>query len=257
MPKASGHSKALSEALRYSVLGGGKRIRPILVLASCEAAGGDPKKAMSAACAIELIHSYSLVHDDLPCMDNDDERRGKPSCHKKFGEATALLAGDALLTLAFQILAMNASKNSATDAKRCLEASGIIAYSAGISGMVGGQAIDLEFQGKEADLPTLDYIHTHKTGALIAASTRVGAHLAGASPQKIEALFQYGKSLGLLFQIIDDLLDGDGYAKIVGTSETRENAQVHLKNAKKHLKIFGSKANRLLEIADAVYERKN
>ena len=238
--------------MRYAVLSGGKRIRPILTLAACEAVGGREKDAMPAACAIELIHSYSLIHDDLPCMDDDDIRRGKPSCHKKFGEALALLAGDALLTLAFQVLSSADPKNS----KGHLEITRGIAEATGGSGMIGGQVVDIETQGKEIELPTLEYINTHKTGALIAVSLRSGALAGGGTTHQVRALTRYGQYAGLLFQIVDDILDGEGYAKSIGIPEAREEAKRLCGRAKDTLKIFGKKGEPLARIADFVLQRK-
>ncbi|MBI3315446.1 MAG: polyprenyl synthetase family protein, partial [Candidatus Omnitrophica bacterium] len=181
LPKVKEHPSVLHEAMRYAVLSGGKRVRPVLVLAACAAVGGDEKKAMPAACAVEFIHNYSLVHDDMPCMDDDSLRRGTPTCHKKYGEDTALLVGDALLTLAFRVLSEPSGTETPGEMKRRLQVISLIAEASGTHGMVGGQAVDMEFQGKEMDLPTLEYINTHKSGALIAVSTRVGALLGGGS----------------------------------------------------------------------------
>lgn len=252
LPQKTERPSSLHEAMRYAVLLGGKRIRPILTLAACEAVGGKEKDVLPAACAIELIHGYSLIHDDLPCMDDDDVRRGKPSCHKKFGEALALLAGDALLTLAFQVLSSQDPKNS----KRDLEITRRIAEAIGSSGMIGGQVIDLEAQDKEVDLPTLEYINTHKTGALIAVSLRSGALAGGGTTKQVEALVRYGRYAGLLFQIVDDILDGEGYAKSIGISEAREEAKRLCECAKKTLRPFGKKAQVLHEIADFILNRK-
>jgi len=251
LPKKSERPSSLHEAMRYAVLSGGKRIRPILALASCNAVGGKEKDVLPSACAIELIHSYSLIHDDLPCMDDDDTRRGKPSCHKKFGEALALLAGDALLTLAFQVLSSQDPKNS----KRNLEITRGVAEAVGSSGMIGGQVADLEAQGKEVDLPTLEYINIHKTGALIAVSLKCGALAGGGTAQEVQALMRYGQYAGLLFQIVDDILDGEGYAKSIGISEAREEAKRLCGRAKDTLKIFGKKGEPLARIADFVLKR--
>ena len=237
--------------MRYAVLLGGKRIRPILNLAACEVVGGKDKEAVAAACAIELIHSYSLIHDDLPCMDDDDTRRGRPSCHKKFGEATALLAGDALLTLAFGILAGSSSKNP----KNQIQAARWIADAAGSLGMIGGQVADCQAQGGEIDIPTIDYINTHKTGSLIAVACRAGAALGGGSKKQVEFLYGYGKCVGLLFQIVDDILDGEGYAELVGIPEARQEAERLCARAKETLKIFGKKGEPLARIADFVSKR--
>ena len=236
--------------MRYAVLSGGKRIRPIFTLAACEAVGGRTADALEAACAFELIHSYSLVHDDLPCMDNDAVRRGKPSCHAKFGEVTALLAGDALLTLAFQIL-------SRACGKRQLQAIEWTAGAIGHRGMVGGQALDMEFQQKEPDLPTLEYINTHKSGALIAACLRVGAYLGGGSPAQVRSLHRYGQYVGLLFQIVDDIMDEQGYARAIGVRGAREEAASLLAKAKRELLPFGKKGLFLEKVADFVVTRKN
>jgi geranylgeranyl diphosphate synthase type II len=234
----------LAKAVRYALFAGGKRVRPILVLAACEAVGGKEKDAMPAACALELIHNYSLVHDDLPCMDDDDVRRGKPTCHIKFGEATALLAGDALLTLAFEVMA---------DTK--LEAVRLLAQAAGSQGMVGGQQVDMDFQGKEMDLPTVQYINTHKTGDLIAVSFRLGAILGGGKPAQIKNLYEAGKCAGLLFQIVDDILDKEGYATVIGLPEAKIQAQRLREKAKKHLKPLGRKADILAKIIDFIADR--
>ena len=255
LPKKSEHSAVLREAMRYAVFSGGKRVRPVLALAACEAVGGNEKKVMAAACAIELIHSYSLVHDDLPCMDDDDLRRGQPTCHKKFGEATALLAGDALLTLAFKILTATDGSDSMKNLKKQLMATGLIAEAAGHLGMVGGQTVDLEFQNKEADLPTIEYINIHKTGALIAVSTRVGAYLGGGSPKQVEALYLYGKYVGFLFQIVDDIMDREGYARAIGVPEAKKEAESLLIKAKETLKFLGPKSAILNQIADFVLTR--
>lgn len=251
LPKKSERPASLHEAMRYAVLLGGKRIRPILTLAACEAVGGKEKDALPAACAIELIHGYSLIHDDLPCMDDDDTRRGRPSCHKKFGEVLTLLAGDALLTLAFRVLSSKNPKNL----KRNLEITRRIAEAAGSSGMIGGQVAEIEAQGKDIDLPTLEYINTHKTGALIAVSLECGALAAGGTAQEMQALTRYGKYTGLLFQIVDDILDGEGYAELIGVPEARQEAERLCGRAKETLKIFGKKGEPLAQIADFVRQR--
>jgi geranylgeranyl diphosphate synthase, type II len=250
LPKESALPAELSKAMRYAVLSGGKRIRPIFALAACEAVGGKAAQVMDAACALEFIHSYSLVHDDLPCMDNDMTRRGKPSCHAKFGQVTALLAGDALLTLAFHVL-------SAADRPRGVVAAHWIAEHAGHLGMVGGQALDMEFKDKEPDLPMLEYINTHKSGALIAVSAKVGAYLGGGNRRQVEALYRYGKAVGLLFQIVDDIMDQQGYAKVIGVREAREEASLLLSKAKRELSSFGVKGRLLARIAEYAVTRKN
>lgn len=256
LPKERDYPPALHAAMRYAVFSGGKRIRPILTLAACEVVGGDTRQVIPAACALELIHSYSLVHDDLPCMDNDEWRRGKPTCFKKFGEHTAVLAGDALLTLAFKILASPVGKKSSKESDRRFHVIALIADAIGSKGMVGGQAVDMEFQRKEPDLPTMEYINTQKTGALIAVSLKVGAVLGGGSSRQVDALYQYGRHLGLLFQIVDDILDKEGYARAVGISEAYGQAQHLHRKALLSLSFFGTKATGLRQIADFVLKRK-
>ncbi len=247
----------LHRAMRYAVFSGGKRIRPILTLAACQAVGGNPKEAMPAACAIELIHNYSLVHDDLPCMDDDNVRRGRPTCHKKFGEVTALLAGDALLTLAFGVLSSSNGYHDAKGAQRRLLAARMVAEAVGTRGMVGGQAVDIEFQNKEVDLPTIEYINTHKSGALIVASLKVGALLGGGTQKQIKALTQYGRYVGLVFQIVDDILDREGYAKVIGRPEAIKEAKSLVEKAKTQIRIFGSKGVFLHKIADFILMRNH
>ena len=257
LPKKNNQSPALHQAMRYAVMSGGKRIRPILALAACEAVGGDEKKTLAAACALEFIHSYSLVHDDLPCMDNDTLRRGKPTCHVKFGEATSLLAGDALLTLAFKVLTLNDVSAKIKDIKKQLETVHWIAEAIGVRGMVGGQALEMEFQGKEMDLPTAEYVNAHKSGALIAVSLRAGACLGGGTPREVDALYRYGKHIGLLFQLVDDIMDTQGYVQVIGLKETKRKAESLLKTAKESLVPFGEKGGRLRDLAGFILNRKN
>lgn len=257
LPKESDYPPGVHKAMRYSVLPGGKRVRPIFVLAACEAVGGKEKKVLPAACAIELIHNYSLIHDDLPCMDDDDTRRGQPTCHRQFGEATALLAGDALLTLAFRILSDPGDSKNPGELKIRMETTHFIAEAIGTRGMVGGQQVDMEFQAKEADLPTIEYINTHKTGSLIAASVRAGAYLGGGNLKQVRALHRYGQCTGLLFQIVDDILDQEGYAKAIGVHEARKEAERVLFRAKKELRVLGSRGAVLARLADFVLERKH
>lgn len=196
----------LIEAMEYSLFAGGKRLRPALVLGSAELLGGDIQKVMPSACAIEMIHTYSLIHDDLPALDNDDFRRGKPTLHKVYGEAVALLAGDGLLTLAFELLA------STGNAEVVVE----VAHSAGVNGMVGGQYLDIQSEGKVISINTLQEIHRKKTGALICVSLRCGALLSNASLERLNAITEYGKHLGLAFQIVDDILNVTGDEKTLG-----------------------------------------
>jgi geranylgeranyl diphosphate synthase type II len=212
-------------AVRYSLMAGGKRLRPILCLAGCEAAGGEPDDALPAACALEMIHTYSLIHDDLPAMDDDDLRRGRPTCHKAFDEATAILAGDALLTLAFAILADIGSKSGASEAARRLSLIRRLAAAAGIGGMVEGQMRDIASEGVQLDLEGLTALHQMKTGALIEASVWCGGASAGAGSAVLERLSRYGRHIGLAFQVVDDILNVEGdpmkLGKAVGTDAMR------------------------------------
>ena len=193
----------LGAAMRYAVLGGGKRLRPLLVLAACEAVGGDRNAAIRAACAVELIHAYSLVHDDMPCMDNDVLRRGKPTVHVQFGEAQAMLAGDAMQALAFEVLTPEEGMAPALQARLCA----LLARAAGFAGMAGGQAIDLASIGQSLDEPTLRDMHRRKTGMLLQASVMMGAACGKASAATLAALNDYGAAIGLAFQVVDDILD--------------------------------------------------
>ncbi len=227
LPVADRLPSELHASMRYSVFAGGKRIRPILLMAACDAVGGDSTKALPAACAIEMIHSYSLIHDDLPAMDDDDLRRGQPTNHKVYGEATAILAGDALLTEAF-ILLSNRDVWEGIPAESCQEVTHLLAKNAGSRGMVGGQVVDMDSEDKLIDLPTLEYIHTHKTGALILASIEAGAIIGGASAEQRSALRHYGEAAGLAFQVADDILDivadQSELGKNVGSDQQRGKA---------------------------------
>lgn len=207
--------KKLVDSMEYSLMAGGKRIRPKLVLEFCRACGGNPENALAFACAIEMIHTYSLIHDDLPCMDNDDMRRGRPSNHCAFGEDAALLAGDALLTLAFEtVLSKKAVK--ATSPKAAADAGRLLASFAGVSGMVGGQFIDLSIEGKKVDAQILKKMYDKKTGALLKASCMLGCIAAGADEEKLKAAEEFGGKLGLVFQIIDDVLDVVSTTEVLG-----------------------------------------
>jgi geranylgeranyl diphosphate synthase, type II len=209
----------LRAAMQYSLLAPGKRLRPMLALMAAEACAGEPNKAISAACAVEMVHAYSLIHDDLPAMDNDDLRRGRPTCHRKFNEALAILAGDALLTLAFQILAQGI-RPPETAAACC----GVLAQAAGACNLVGGQADDLRGFGPGAGLEALESIHLRKTGALIRASLQLGAMAVGADSGQLAALDQFGRALGLAFQITDDLLDVRGEESRTGKRVGKDSA---------------------------------
>lgn len=206
LPDKNNLQKTVVEAMEYSLKAGGKRIRPVLVLEFCRVCGGDINKALPFACAIEMSHTYSLIHDDLPCMDDDDFRRGRPSNHVVFGEAMATLAGDALLTRAFEImLAPETVKNVGAD--KAVKAAACLADNLGVYGMVGGQVIDLESENKIVGQDVLDNMHKLKTGALITACAEIGCIIAGASEDKIKAAVNYAKAIGLAFQIVDDILD--------------------------------------------------
>lgn len=214
-PVAAGLEKSVVDAARYSLFAGGKRLRPILCLASAEVVGGSLDTVMPVAAALEMIHTYSLIHDDLPAMDNDDYRRGQPTNHKVFGEAIAILAGDALLTEAFDFIAAIGA-NGRFKAEEILNVIRIVVKAAGYRGMIGGQVIDLESEGRDVDITTVEYMHIRKTGALISASLEVGAILGGGTEQEVAALKRYGHHLGLAFQITDDLLDLEGEAEVMG-----------------------------------------
>jgi geranylgeranyl diphosphate synthase type II len=222
LPPETQRPETLHKAMRYSVFAGGKRLRPVLVIAGAEAVGGTAERVMPTACALEMIHTYSLVHDDLPAMDNDDFRRGVPTNHKVFGEAIAILAGDALLTLAFRLVADNV-RSADLGAIQAVVAD--VADAAGHAGMVAGQVADLEAEGRQVGADTLDYIHVHKTGALIRTSLRVGAMLCGATPEQVRALSVAGADLGLAFQIVDDILDVVASSEELGKTAGKDQIQ--------------------------------
>lgn len=249
LPKASQYPPLVHEAMRYAVFPGGKRFRPVLTLAACEAAGGKVEDALVPAASLEFIHCYSLVHDDLPALDNDDERRGKPTCHKKFGEAMGILAGDGLLNLAFQILPQAGSP------EKVVKLLDEISTSAGTYGMIGGQVADLTITGSQLNIPKMDYISSHKTGKLIKASVVSGAIAAGASKEAVAKMLKYGECIGLAFQMIDDVLDGDGYLKITKPSEIRSKVRDLIAHAKREIKFFGKKAEKLQMLADYLLDR--
>lgn len=221
LPPGDAYPSGLNTAMRYSVFAGGKRLRPILTVAAAEAAGGGIEAVLPAACAIELIHTYSLIHDDLPAMDNDDYRRGKLTSHRVYGEAAAILAGDALLTFAFDLLARPAGP---ADPGKILAVVREVSTAAGPAGLVGGQMMDIASEGKTVDAETLLYIHTRKTGALFRAAVRTGAILGGASPDLLEQLTRYAEQLGLCFQITDDILDASGDAAKLGKRVQKDDA---------------------------------
>ena len=262
------------EAMRYSLMAGGKRLRPILCLAAAEAVGGRAEDALRAACSLEMIHTYSLIHDDLPAIDNDDRRRGKPTCHLAFDEATAIFAGDALMTLAFQILASTEITNELL-ASKWLKVIHTIALAAGYKGMLEGQTRDMAAEGASINLDDLNYIYSLKTGALIEASVCSGAILGRVSSQQIEQLNIYSKSIGLAYQIIDDILNVKGnsavtgkavgtdnirqkstYPSIMGIDKSKEIAQKLVNRALQSLDYFDNRSDPLRAIARYVIERK-
>lgn len=267
---------SVHKAMRYSVFAGGKRVRPILMLAACQAVGGDIDRAIPAACAMEMIHTYSLIHDDLPAMDDDDFRRGNPTNHKVFGEAIAILAGDALLTEAFKLVS-DPRFAGGSEPAALLAVIHEIANCAGSYGMVGGQVIDMESEGcQDIDLATVQYIHTHKTGALIKASVVAGALLGGAAGGELAAITRYGEAAGLAFQIADDILDIEGtteeigkdagsdqargkatYPAVMGLVAAKEEARLMMDEALKSLEPFGAEADPLREIARYIVQRRN
>lgn len=249
IPLSKTKPKLLHKAMRYSVFPGGKRIRPILTIASFEACGGKGNSILPVACGIELIHSYTLIHDDLPCMDNDDYRRGKLTCHKKFNEAIALLAGDALLTLGFQLLSESGNADIVKDASVAM----------GSCGVIGGQITDIEKTRSEIENNKrgLDYITSHKTGFLFASAVRAGGILKGVGNKKIQNLANFGRYIGFTFQLVDDLIDEDGYVKIYGVGHVRKMAKLLTERAKAQLGIFGKKASNLSAMADLILKRKS
>ena len=272
LPPAATHPASLHQAMRYAALDGGKRIRPTLVYASGQAVGSRRETLDAPACAIELIHAYSLVHDDLPAMDDDDLRRGKPSCHKAFGEAVAILAGDALQSLAFHVLSRD---NPGTDAATRLRMIETLALAAGSRGMAGGQTIDLEAAGRQLDIAELEDMHIHKTGALIRASVVLGALTAPElEDSTLERLDHYAKCIGLAFQIRDDILDVEGethtlgkrigadqtldkstYPALIGLEASRQRASELNEEAQDSLSRLGTEADPLRKISLYIVER--
>lgn len=275
VPPAKQFPPAVHEAMRYSLFAGGKRVRPILAIAAAEALGARTPGLLTLAGSLELIHTYSLIHDDLPAMDDDDLRRGRPTCHKAYGEAIAILAGDGLLNMAFEVLS-DPRRTKAVSAKRLLSIIREISTASGVFGMVGGQVVDMESEGKDVDFPTLEYIHTHKTGALLRASVRVGALYAGAGKRQYAALSRYGELVGLAFQIADDILDLTGtqeeigkdvgsdlkkgkktFPAFYGLEESRRRAHEVADKAVHSLREFDRKADPLRELAKYIVQRVN
>jgi geranylgeranyl diphosphate synthase type II len=271
LPKASTKPATIHQAMRYSLFAGGKRLRPILCLAAAEACGGLTNSALPLACALECIHTYSLIHDDLPSMDNDDFRRGRATCHKVYGDGIAILAGDALLTIAFEIAAA-AEGWSRYDLREIFRE---ISIAAGSRKLIAGQVADLEGEGKKLNLTQLRYIHENKTAALLTTSVRLGAMSANATPTKLRAISEFGYALGLAFQVIDDILDvtqtseklGKSagkdaaaqkatYPAVLGLEKSRREAGRLTRRAHDALRPLGRKADRLHEIANYLLERE-
>jgi farnesyl diphosphate synthase len=275
LPSSEIAPQRLHEAMRYAVMGGGKRVRALLAHAAGELCGAKPEHMESAAAAVELIHAYSLVHDDMPCMDDDDLRRGKPSCHKQYDDATALLVGDALQSLAFQILS---APGLYTSSQRQLEMVQLLALASGSRGMAGGQAIDLDSVGKNLNQTELEYMHIQKTGALIRAAALLGANSADDSIEmdKVRAIDAYAQSIGLAFQVVDDILDAEAdtttlgktagkdaytnkptYVTILGLKRARELADELHASARDAVNDFGTSAQRLIELAQYITQRNS
>ena len=263
--------ESLRDAMRYSLLAGGKRLRPILCLAACELVGGSSELAMPTAVALEMIHTMSLIHDDLPAMDNDDLRRGRPTNHKVYGDAMAILAGDALLSRSFEMVAV---RSPHVPADRLLRVVGELALVSGAPGLVGGQVVDLESEGQAVDLETLEYIHLHKTAALLRACVVTGALIGGARDDQLQAMRTYANGIGLAFQIIDDILDVTAssevlgktagkdlladkttYPKLLGLDASRAKALQLVRESKAALDPWRDKAAPLLALADYVASR--
>ncbi len=275
IPIEDSYPSSLYKAMRYSLFAGGKRIRPVLTLAAGEAVGGEGDEALPLACGIEMIHTYSLIHDDLPAMDDDDLRRGKPTCHKVFGEGLAILAGDALLTLAFQVMGDISLYPEHVDPLRVLEAVSKVAEAAGPLGMAGGQVMDLKMEGSmEGSEEALQWIHLHKTAAMVAVSLRAGALVAGGREELVEALGRYGRFVGLAFQVVDDILGYEGdphklgkpvgrdiqrgkltYPALYGLEMSRAKARELVEAGVAALAPLGDKAWFLRELAYHVVER--
>lgn len=273
LPEETSYPESIHKSMLYSVLAGGKRLRPILLIASAESVGGYRKDVLPFAVATEYIHTYTLIHDDLPALDNDDLRRGKPTNHKVFGEAIAILAGDALLTQAFYLMT-NSSLMNVIPPERLLQATHDMTSAIGTAGMIGGQVVDIESEGKTIDDETLEYIHVYKTGRLIKACIRAGAILSQANENQLEALSNYGAQIGLAFQIVDDILDITAdqsllgkdvgsdldkgkatYPALYGLDESRKKAGNLVEEGISYLDIFDDRAEPLREIGKFFLQR--
>ena len=274
LPPETAWPQTLHKAMRYSLLAGGKRIRPLLVQCACEAVAGPADESLPFACAVEMAHTFSLIHDDLPAMDNDDLRRGKPTSHKVFGEAIAILAGDALLARAFHLLSHGAPADPVRLARR-MQSAAILGEAVGALGLIGGQVEDMACEGREVSAETLERIHRCKTGALLQASVRGGALLGGAGASDLEALTRYGSALGLAFQIVDDILDATEsaarlgktagkdqasrkatYVRVHGLAAARAKAKALLEEALLCLAPFGGRADLLAQLARVIVDRR-
>ncbi len=263
----------LFASMKYSVSAGGKRLRPVLTLLTCEMLEGDVLEVLDIACAIEMIHTYSLIHDDLPALDNDSLRRGKPTNHVVFGEAQAILAGDALLNYAYEVM-LSAASYYEQNIKSHLKAISMVARAAGVFGMIAGQVQDVSLEGKSIDEDELMYIHTHKTGDMITGAVLAGAQIAGATQEEFERLYEYSKNIGLAFQIVDDVLDTGSsslgktvgkdamagkttFASMYGNEKAMSMALQKTEEAKAALNIFGFAGQPLIELADQMLNRNN
>lgn len=273
MPKEEGYQKTVIEAMNYSLSAGGKRLRPILTLEACKIVGGNEDEAIPFAIAIEMIHTYSLIHDDLPALDNDDLRRGRPTNHKVYGEAMGILAGDALLNYAFEV--MLAGSINKENPEKYLKAINEIAKGAGIYGMIGGQVVDVESENKQIEKEKLDYIHMNKTAAMMVGCMRAGATIGGANSEQMEEITKYAKNIGLSFQIVDDILDivGDEsklgkkvgsdianhkstYPSLLGLDKSKEIAHNLIDEAKKSIEKLSDDVDFLNGLAEYIIDRE-
>ncbi|EGT3848197.1 polyprenyl synthetase family protein [Clostridioides difficile] len=273
MPKEEGYQKTVIEAMNYSLSAGGKRLRPILTLEACKIVGGNEDEAIPFAIAIEMIHTYSLIHDDLPALDNDDLRRGRPTNHKVYGEAMGILAGDALLNYAFEV--MLAGSINKENPEKYLKAINEIAKGAGIYGMIGGQVVDVESENKQIEKEKLDYIHMNKTAAMMVGCMRAGATIGGANSEQMEKITKYAKNIGLSFQIVDDILDivGDEaklgkkvgsdienhkstYPSLLGLDKSKEIAHNLIDEAKKSIEKLSDDVDFLKGLAEYIIDRE-